>query len=156
MKHLLLPLALIAAPGAQVPARTPIGADASGLRTMPGIRYQVLKRGEIDGPRPARTSAVKVRYAGTFVDGKPFDSSADKLPDGTAIFPVRGVIPGFQAALLQMRKGDRWRIVIPPELAYGAEGHPLSGRVLVFDLELIDFAALPPIPPPTMTELPGR
>jgi FKBP-type peptidyl-prolyl cis-trans isomerase len=120
-----------------------------------GFHYEVLTSGSPDGARPNRASGVKVRYRGTFVDGTEFDSSAGK-PEGAAIFPLRGLIPGFQAALLMMRPSDRWRIVIPPELAYGSNGHRLSGRVLIFELELLDHAELPPPAPPTLTELPKR
>ena len=97
---------------------------------------------------------MKVRYTGRHADSSVFDSSVGKTPDGTAIFPLRGLIPGFQSALLLMRRGDRWRITVPPEQAYGLAGHKLSGETLTFDLELIDFAELPPSSPPTMTELP--
>lgn len=129
---------------------------AQGVRTLPALQYEILKRGPPEGTNPTRTSAVQVRYVGRHVDGTVFDSSIGKSPDGTAIFPLRGLIPGFQAALLQMRPGDRWRIVIPPELAYGRSGHRLAGHVLVFELELIDVAELPPAPLPTMDRLPGR
>ena len=123
-------------------------------RTIPATRYHVLKAAPATGAHPTRGSAVKVRYTGRFLDGSTFDSSVGKTAEGTAIFPLRGLIPGFQSALLMMRAGDRWRITIPPEQAYGLAGHRLSGKTLVFDLELIDFAELPPVAPPTITELP--
>lgn len=130
-------------------------AQSADVATLPSVQYRIVKRGP-DGPHPARTDAVKVRYTGTYPDGSVFDTSVGKTDEGTAIFPLRGLIPGFQAALMQMRRGDRWQIVIPAQLAYGVTGHPLAGRALVFDLELVDFAAMPPAPPPPMTELPGK
>lgn len=131
-------------------------ARATGVKSLPGIQVQVLRSGPAEGAQPTRTSGVKVRYIGRFADGSVFDQSIGKTPEGTAIFPVRGVIPGFQSAVMMMRPGDRWRVVIPPELAYGAVGHKLSARVLEFEIELIDWAELPPVAPPTLTELPKR
>lgn len=133
------------------------GSAAMAETPIPATRYEVIKSGAESGARPMRNSAVKVRYTGTHVDGTVFDSSVGKNAEGAVIFPLRGLIPGYQSALMMMRPGDRWRITIPPEQAYGSNGHPLSGKTLVFDLELIDFAELPPAaPPPAIDTLPGR
>jgi FKBP-type peptidyl-prolyl cis-trans isomerase FklB len=151
---MLLALLLQAAPADVDRAFLTREAARSEVRSV-GFHYEVLASGPASGTSPTRASGVKVRYRGTLADGTEFDSSAGK-PDGAAVFPLRGLIPRFQAALLMMRPGDRWRIVIPPELAYGSAGHRLSGRVLIFELELLDHAELPPSAPPTLTELPKR
>jgi FKBP-type peptidyl-prolyl cis-trans isomerase FklB len=151
---MLLALLLQATPADSDRAFLARNAARSEVRSI-GIHYEVLASGPPEGARPTRASGVKVRYRGTRANGNEFDSSAGK-PDGAAVFPLRGLIPGFQAALLMMRPGDRWRIVIPPELAYGSAGHRLSGCVLVFELELLDHAELPPPNPPTLTKLPKR
>ena len=68
---------------------------------------------------------------------------------------MKALIPGFQAALLLMRPGDKWRVRIPPELAYGQEGAaPMGGKTLIFDLELVESAEMSPQPSPLLTEMP--
>jgi FKBP-type peptidyl-prolyl cis-trans isomerase FklB len=69
-----------------------------------------------------------------------FDSSVDK---GTpAEFPVNGVIKGWTEALQMMKEGDKWRLVLPPEIAYGERGAAggliAPNTVLVFEVELIE------------------
>ncbi|WP_296596069.1 FKBP-type peptidyl-prolyl cis-trans isomerase [Phenylobacterium sp.] len=124
-------------------------------RTMPAVSYTVLQAGPKTKPPPVRASAVQVRYVGRLEDGSVFDTSDGKGgAGGTAVFPLRGLIGGFQAALMQMQPGDKWRVRIPPEFAYGQAGSRLSGKTLIFDIELVDWAELPAAPPPAMTELP--
>jgi FKBP-type peptidyl-prolyl cis-trans isomerase len=121
----------------------------SAHHEVPGISYEILKSGS--GAHPMRTSAVRVHYEGRFVDGKVFDTSP---PEGV-IFPVKALIPGFQAALLLMRPGDKWRVRIPPELAYGQEGAaPMGGKTLIFDMELVESAEMPKQPSPILSEMP--
>lgn len=134
------------------PPRVVSGATEGQQGTTRGIKYSVLKAGTSDEPHPTRTSAVKVRYEGRFPDGKVFDRS----PEDGRIFPLRQVVPGFQAALMMMRPGDVWQVEIPPELAYGAEGHALSGQTLIFKIELLEAAEMPPGPPPFLTEMPRK
>ena len=104
--------------------------------TDTGLQYKVLKEGA--GKRPQATDTVTVHYKGTLIDGTEFDSSYGRGEPVT--FPVRGVIRGWTEALLLMKEGARWQVVIPSELAYGERG---AGRdigpnaVLVFEIELI-------------------
>lgn len=105
--------------------------------TKTGLQYKVLKAG--DGDSPKKTNTVKVHYHGTLTDGTVFDSSVER---GTpAEFPVDRVIPGWTEALLAMKVGDKWQIVIPAELAYGAQGNgPVPpNAVLIFDVELLEI-----------------
>ena len=90
------------------------------------------------GPKPELTDTVSTHYHGTLIDGTVFDSSVDRgVP---AEFPVNGVIAGWTEALQLMGVGAKWRLVIPPELAYGERG---AGGVippqatLVFEVELL-------------------
>jgi FKBP-type peptidyl-prolyl cis-trans isomerase len=79
---------------------------------------------------------VEVRYRGTLVDGTEFDSSKE----GTASFGVTGVIKGWTEALKLMHEGDKWRLFIPPELAYGdkAQGDKITpNSLLIFEVELV-------------------
>lgn len=134
-------------------------ADAPDVMSMPGLQYKVLKSGPQTGPRPSRTSAVKVRYEGRGIDGKIFDTSTGKgASDDTVIFVLKMVIPGFQAALLSMRPGDEWEIYVPAELAYGFAGAPKSNQTLIFKLALVDWAEIPADQQtlPLMERLPGK
>jgi FKBP-type peptidyl-prolyl cis-trans isomerase len=107
------------------------------VTTKTGLQYKVLKAGE--GKSPKKTDTVRVHYHGTLIDGKVFDSSVERMEP--AEFPVDRVIPGWTEALLAMKVGDKWQLVIPPELAYGARGTPGGPipphAVLVFEVELL-------------------
>lgn len=104
-----------------------------------GLQYEVIEAGE-EGDKPEAASKVRVHYHGTFIDGSKFDSSVDR--GEPAEFPVGGVIAGWTEALQLMTKGAKWKLHIPYNLAYGAQGSP-GGippyATLVFDVELIDI-----------------
>ena len=106
------------------------------VATASGLQYRVIETGEGRSPGPADT--VVVHYVGQLIDGTEFDSSKGR---GTpATFSLGGIIPGWQEALQLMREGDIWEVVIPSELAYGAQGAGASigpNETLVFEIELI-------------------
>jgi FKBP-type peptidyl-prolyl cis-trans isomerase FklB len=111
----------------------------AGVVTRPsGLQYEVLREGT--GPSPTLDDTVVAHYRGTHVDGSEFDGTD---PQGEpATFPLRGVVPGWQEALPLMKTGARWRIYVPPELGYGAEGSPPviePNELLVFEIELVRF-----------------
>lgn len=113
-------------------------AAREGVRKLEnGVLYQVLKEGT--GGKPEPGSKVRIHYHGTMPDGSVFDSSVQR--NEPAEFPVSGVVPGFSAALQAMSVGSKWRVVIPSQLAYGANGRPPIGpnRTLVFEIELLDI-----------------
>lgn len=101
-----------------------------------GLQYEVLNEGT--GVSPKATDRVKCHYHGTLINGTVFDSSVER--GEPAVFPVNGVIQGWVEALQLMQIGSKWRLFIPPHLAYGSRG---AGGVigphttLVFDVELI-------------------
>jgi len=102
-----------------------------------GLQYVVIKPGS--GESPTINSKVKTHYKGTFIDGKVFDSSYDR--GEPAVFPVSGVIKGWTEALLLMKAGAKWRLFIPPHLAYGergAGGQIPPNTALIFDIELLE------------------
>ena len=104
--------------------------------TASGLQYRVIETGEGRSPGPADT--VVVHYVGQLIDGTEFDSSKGR---GTpATFSLSGIIPGWQEVLQLMHEGDIWEVVIPSELAYGAQGAGANigpNETLVFEIELI-------------------
>ncbi len=91
-----------------------------------------------DGPEATPGAKVEVHYLGVdFATGEEFDSSWNR---GESIeFPLRGLIQGWQDGIPGMKVGGRRELVIPPELAYGPAGggHQLSGRTLIFIIDLL-------------------
>lgn len=116
-----------------------------GVQELPsGLLYKVVKSGS--GPSPKATDQVKTHYRGRLVDKTEFDSSYER--GQPAVFPVNGVIAGWTEALQKMKVGDKWQLVIPPELAYGENGSPPvigPNAVLIFDIELLEI--MPPQTP---------
>lgn len=114
-------------------------ARRPGVRTLPsGLQYEVLRSGPVAGAFPGPDDKVRVHYEGTFIDGEVFDSSYQRGQPIT--FPVKAVIKGWQEALQLMRRGDIWRLWIPPELGYGRAGKGKVGpqETLLFKVELLD------------------
>lgn len=116
-------------------------AKREGVVTLEsGLQYEIVEAGEADGEKPVASSKVRTHYHGTFIDGKVFDSSYDR--GQPAEFPVGGVIAGWTEALQLMTKGSKWRLYVPYNLAYGAQGSP-GGippySALVFDVELLEI-----------------
>jgi FKBP-type peptidyl-prolyl cis-trans isomerase FklB len=110
--------------------------------TASGLQYKVIKEGEGSSPKAGDT--VTVHYRGTFVDGTEFDSSYQRGEPAT--FPLTGVIPGWTEALQLMKKGSKWELYIPPDLAYGERG--AGNRIppnstLIFEVEMISFQETP-------------
>jgi FKBP-type peptidyl-prolyl cis-trans isomerase FklB len=106
--------------------------------TASGLQYKVIKSGTGDSPKA--TDQVKVHYTGTTIDGTVFDSSVQR--GQPAVFPVNAVIPGWVEALQLMKVGDKWQLVIPARLAYGAQSPSPAippNSVLIFEVELIDI-----------------
>lgn len=105
--------------------------------TETGLQYEVIKAG--DGASPKPDSTVTVHYEGTLISGEVFDSSVQRGQPAT--FGVNQVIPGWTEALQRMRVGDKWRLVIPPNLAYGERGSPPvigPNETLIFQVELLE------------------
>ncbi|ARS35242.1 FKBP-type peptidyl-prolyl cis-trans isomerase [Pontibacter actiniarum] len=108
-----------------------------GVHTLPsGLQYMVLQEGT--GKSPSANDTVTTHYHGTLIDGTTFDSSYERGQPAT--FPVNGVIAGWTEALQKMKEGAKWRLFVPANLAYGAQG---AGDVigpnstLIFDVELL-------------------
>lgn len=110
-------------------------------KTYTGLRYIVLKEGDAAGPMPTPGMKVSVVYKGMLLDGKVFDENTAENPLKVRL--DRGdLIDGWEEALQKMHKGEKWLLIVPPELAYGAKGRPPSIKryaTLVFEMELLDF-----------------
>ena len=109
-----------------------------GVIALPsGLQYQVLRPGT--GASPAATDKVRVHYHGTLIDGTVFDSSVQR--NEPIEFPLNQVIAGWTEAVTKMKVGGKWRLFIPPDLAYGDNprpGGPIGpGMLLVFEVELL-------------------
>jgi FKBP-type peptidyl-prolyl cis-trans isomerase FklB len=102
------------------------------VTTDSGLQYKVIKQGS--GKSPGPQDQVTVHYRGTFIDGKPFDSSYKKNKPAT--FRVNGVIKGWTEGLQLMKEGGKSQFFIPQNLAYGKRG-PLAHRTLIFEVELL-------------------
>jgi len=107
-------------------------------QTPIGIYVKNVKKGSGDKVEPLQT--VKVHYTGRFVDGTVFDSSVERGEPFTFTVGAGQVIPGWDAAVSDMRVGDKVTVLIPSELAYGEgrQGIPPYSP-LVFDIELLEI-----------------
>lgn len=107
------------------------------ITTESGLQYLVVAKG--NGATPKAGDTVRTHYRGTLIDGTEFDSSYAR--NEPIEFPVSGVIPGWTEALQLMHVGDKWKLFIPSDLAYGERGAPPSigpNATLIFDIELLD------------------
>ena len=118
-------------------------AKAPGVVTLPqGLQYKVV-RANPSGEQPKPGDEVKVNYEGTLVDGSVFDSSYKA--GAPVIFPIGGLIEGWNEALPMMHVGEEWILVVPPKLGYGADAKPgiPANSVLVFRIELLGMLSKP-------------
>ena len=104
-----------------------------------GLQYEIIQSGPTDGESPTSSNSVLAHYHGTLPDGTVFDSSVDRGEPAT--FGVSQVISGWTEALQLMKVGDKWRLFIPPDMAYG-EASPTPAippnSALVFEVELLE------------------
>lgn len=111
-------------------AASQTAAVAPAART---VTVETLKAGS--GERPPAHSYVLINYKGMLPNGTVFDQ-AQQTP-----MPLDEVVPGFAQGLVQMQRGGRYKLTIPPELGYGARasGPIPANSTLVFEIDLLDF-----------------
>jgi FKBP-type peptidyl-prolyl cis-trans isomerase FklB len=103
-----------------------------------GLQYQIVKSGNKLAKSPTINDKVQVQYRGTLLNGTEFDSTYKHSTP--TIFELKSLIPGWQEALVLMKPNAKWKLFVPPQLAYGTRGAaPIIGpnEVLVFEIELI-------------------
>ncbi|MCV2423874.1 FKBP-type peptidyl-prolyl cis-trans isomerase [Paucibacter sp. DJ4R-1] len=88
---------------------------------------------------PKKGDKVQIHYTGTLTDGKKFDSSIGRGPFETVIGEGK-VIKGWDEGIPRLKEGQKAKLIIPPEMAYGARGIPNvipPNSTLIFDVELL-------------------
>jgi FKBP-type peptidyl-prolyl cis-trans isomerase FkpA len=132
------------------------GKKKGVVTTASGLEYEVLKSGQ--GTAPKVGDSVVVNYRGTLLDGTEFDSSYKR--GQPANFEVGRVIPGWNEALQLMKPGAKYRLFIPPQLAYDLSppmGAPIPpGAMLIFDVDLLSVAPPKPAAPMSPMQMPRQ
>jgi FKBP-type peptidyl-prolyl cis-trans isomerase len=105
------------------------------VTTDSGLEYEEIECG--DGEEAGRGDTVSVKYRGTLEDGKEFDADTYPFQIGSGM-----VIPGWEEGIPGMKVGGKRKLIIPPDLAYGAQGSPPvipPNATLIFDVELLEI-----------------
>ena len=114
---------------------------AGTITRASGLQYQVLRSGV--GRRPGRSDVVRLQYAMRLINGTVVDATTPSLPAAVLLGGIS--LAGLGEALSLMREGDRWQVVIPPNLGFGAAtavgGAVPPGQALVMDLTLVSAVA---------------
>lgn len=107
--------------------------------TLSGLKYAIVVEGE--GANADSGKVVTVNYSGFLLDGTKFDSSVERDEPFSLILGMKQVIPGWEEGLKFMKKGSKVRLIVPPQLGYGATevGKIPANSTLIFDVEMIDI-----------------
>jgi peptidylprolyl isomerase len=142
------------------PAETKLPPTQAGTRegnvltTASGLQYIEVEKG--DGPAPEPGQIVSVHYRGTLEDGTEFDNSYDRGQPITFPLGMGRVIPGWDEGIALMNVGGKAKLVIPPDLGYGAagagDGVIPPNATLIFEVELMDAQPGSPAAPTAVNE----
>ena len=152
MEKLIVALLLVVAVSipacAQKEAKQPAGETkaagalpANAVKTPSGLAYVDTVTGK--GPAPTAGKQVKVHYTGWLENGTKFDSSVDRNEPFIFTIGAGQVIPGWDEGVMSMKVGGKRKLIVPPQLGYGAAGAGgviPPNAVLIFDVELLDVA----------------
>lgn len=119
----------------------PASVAGNIVKTASGLSYVDLVPG--NGPAPTAGKPVKVHYTGWLENGTKFDSSVDRGEPFVFTIGAGQVIPGWDEGVLTMKVGGKRKLIIPPQLGYGAAGAGNDippNATLIFQVELLDVA----------------
>ncbi len=108
------------------------------ITTDSGLKYIDLVAGE--GATPQSGQGVSVHYTGLLENGKKFDSSHDRNKPFNFTIGIGRVIQGWDEGVMTMQVGGKRKLIIPPELGYGAQGAGgviPPNAILIFEVELL-------------------
>jgi len=106
----------------------------------PELKIETITLGT--GAAPKKGDQVSVHYTGMFTTGGKFDSSVDRGQPFNFTLGAGEVIAGWDLGVARMKVGDKVKLTIPPELAYGREGYPGAippNSTLIFEVELLSI-----------------
>ena len=135
---LLLAAPALASSGDERAVNSEMVAISSEVVTASGLKYSDLKPGTGDLAKKGDT--VEVHYIGWLADGKKFDSSVDRKQPFAFKLGAGLVIKGFDEGITGMKIGGKRRLVIPPEIGYGARGAGNAvppNAIMIFEVELL-------------------
>jgi peptidylprolyl isomerase len=132
---------------AQDAPKTQIPADTEIVTTASGMKYSILTPGK-GGATCKAGDRAKVHYTGWLTDGTLFDSSKTRGQPFEVPVGQGRVIKGWDEALQLMTVGERVKLTLPPELAYGDRGVGAipANATLIFEIELLDVVSMPQFP----------
>jgi FKBP-type peptidyl-prolyl cis-trans isomerase FkpA len=113
-------------------------SQAQSLMAISELKIEKITSG--NGPVPKQGEGVTVHYSGWLTDGAKFDSSVDRDEPFTFVLGTGQVIEGWDIGVASMKVGDKVKLTIPPELAYGERGYPGAippNATLIFEVELL-------------------
>jgi len=127
------------APGTQA-AGGPPAVSGEPTTTASGLQFIDIKVGSGASPQTGQT--VVVHYTGWLTNGTKFDSSVDRGQPFSFVIGTGKVIKGWDEGVASMKVGGKRRLIIPPDLGYGAGGYPPiipANAQLIFDVELLQI-----------------
>ena len=130
-------------PPATEPATEGGPPSVSGEATVTDSGLQIIEIEAGGGDEAVAGQTVSVHYTGYLADGTKFDSSLDRGQPLTFVLGAGQLIPGFDEGVAGMRVGEKRRLILPPDLAYGPQGRPPlipPNAELTFDVELMEIA----------------